>query len=328
MPNSSKKRQNKIISFFEDKIHQIISYSIKTTRLAFFTVDKVAPKFAIILTGLMTTLGVSAITYFTLQKERQTRFDHYSNEAIKNIERRIDSYIGLLENTRTLFSLHSGTTHEQFRQFVESLNIRTKYPGLISINYVAVFTPGRLETHQLAVRKDNNSYRVWPDGKRDTYSSVVYTEPLTPDNARVIGFDMLTEPTRRAAMERARDTGEATLSKKLNLIQDQDKPNQSAFVLYLPLYQAEAPLFTVSEKRKALVGYINSPFHARDLFKSIAGTQLDEQILNVEIFDGPISEISPKNLLFNSVAQSPEALEKIDLDIVGTTAQIVSAGTT
>ena len=64
-------------------------------------------------------------------------------------------------------------------------------------------------------------FTVRPGGERPIYSAIVQIEPANPMNLRALGYDMLTEPVRRAAMEQARDSGLAALSGKLRLVQEQ-----------------------------------------------------------------------------------------------------------
>src|SRR3546814_19605036 len=49
-------------------------------------------------------------------------------------------------------------------------------------------------------------YRIWPEGERAIYTSIIYLEPFDWRNQRAFGYDMFLAPVRRAAMERARDT--------------------------------------------------------------------------------------------------------------------------
>jgi two-component system cell cycle sensor histidine kinase/response regulator CckA len=51
-------------------------------------------------------------------------------------------------------------------------------------------------------------------------TSITHIEPFTGRNLRAFGFDMYSEPVRRAAMEAARDTGAAALSGKVVLVQE------------------------------------------------------------------------------------------------------------
>ncbi len=58
------------------------------------------------------------------------------------------------------------------------------------------------------------SYTINPAGNRAQYSSIIYLEPFADRNLRAFGYDMYSEPVRRAAMEQARDTGTMVVSER------------------------------------------------------------------------------------------------------------------
>ena len=41
---------------------------------------------------------------------------------------------------------------------------------------------------------------IWPRGERERYGPILYLEPRTAENLSAVGFDMYSEPARRAAM--------------------------------------------------------------------------------------------------------------------------------
>src|SRR5438552_1211252 len=75
---------------------------------------------------------------------------------------------------------------------------------------------------------------VWPPGRRPEYTPILYLEPVDKRNRAAIGYDMFTERGRRAAMERARDTGEPSASSKVSLVQEIDDQKQPGFLIYVP----------------------------------------------------------------------------------------------
>src|SRR5260370_37229333 len=86
-------------------------------------------------------------------------------------------------------------------------------------------------------REGNPSFKIWPEGNRAEYHSIIYLEPLDRRNQVAIGYDMFTEPTRRAAMEQARDTGLPAASGRVTLVQEIDAEKQAGFLIYAPGYR-------------------------------------------------------------------------------------------
>ncbi len=110
---------------------------------------------------------------------------------------------------------------------------------------------------------------------------------------------MSTEPTRREAMERARDTGMPALSGKVKLVQEIDVPRQAGFLLYVPVYRGNTVPATVAERREALAGWAYSPFRAGDLLSGIFGGESDP-LVDFQVYDGP--QADPAQLLRDSRA--------------------------
>src|SRR5690606_19068690 len=92
--------------------------------------------------------------------------------------------------------------------------------------------------HEAALRVEGFSdYTVYPAGVRESYAPVVFLEPMTDANRRMLGFDMASEPVRRVALEVARDQGEAVLSAPTSLDIDSDATGQVATLLVYPVYR-------------------------------------------------------------------------------------------
>ena len=77
-----------------------------------------------------------------------------------------------------------------------------------------------------------------PARSREEYFPVFYLETLQK-NAAAFGFDVNSEPRRRQALERARDTGKVTATATLRLAQEPG--SQLGFLVFQPLYAGALP---------------------------------------------------------------------------------------
>ena len=102
-------------------------------------------------------------------------------------------------------------------------------------------------------------------GERDAYFPVWFMEPLA-GNERAFGFDLGSEPMRRAALEKARDTGEHTGTEPIRLIQETG--NQRGFLVFEPVYSQGVSPRTVEERRARLRGFVLGVFRSDDLLRS------------------------------------------------------------
>jgi signal transduction histidine kinase len=240
-------------------------------------------------------------TYYVLRTgtaRDELHFRARAEEIRHLIQIRIHTYIEMLRAGVALFSASDTVTQDEFRAFVTHLRLRERYPGMQGIGF--------------AMRvSDDGSIRVWPAGERDEYTSILYLEPLDERNQRAIGYDMFSEPVRRAAMEEARDTGEPTASGKVTLVQESGGDDtQAGFLIYLPVYRMGTAPTTVEERRAALVGYVYSPFRADDLLNGIFAASGPE--LGFIAYDGPQSR--PSNQIHASVRPDSEPSPHDDME--------------
>jgi CHASE1-domain containing sensor protein len=102
-----------------------------------------------------------------------------------------------------------------------------------------------------------------PRGERPDYFPIVFNEPSSARNAKVLGFDMYSEPVRRAAMDRARDSADTAISGKVVLAGEAFRARRRrkpGFVMYVPVFRREARLLRPAARDLALEGFVFSPF--------------------------------------------------------------------
>jgi signal transduction histidine kinase len=231
-----------------------------------------APYAVLLVSVTLTLLG----TYYVARTDAardELRFRATAEEIRHLIDIRIHAYVELLRAGVALFGASDTVTEPEFRSFVKHLRLE-RYPGIQGIGFA------------MRVSEADGSVPVWPAGDRDEYTSILYLEPLDERNRRAIGYDMFSEPVRRAAMERARDTGEPTASGKVRLIQETGgNVSQAGFLIYVPVYRLGIDPTSVEERRAALIGYVYSPFRTDDLLHGI----LDRggPPLAFTVYDGP-----------------------------------------
>lgn len=204
----------------------------------------------------------------TARSSFQTEIDQITD----NITDRLNIYVSVLEGGRGLFSASNSVERSEWKAYVESLRLQRNYPGIQGVGYAAFVQPEDLAAHIDAIRAEGfPEFTVHPEGQRDIYSSIIYLEPFDKRNQQAFGFDMFQEPTRRAAMEQARDTGQPKISGRITLVQEIDDDVQPGFLIYVPFYVNGQPHGTIEQKQANIVGYVYSPFRARDFVEGAIG---------------------------------------------------------
>jgi two-component system, NarL family, sensor histidine kinase UhpB len=251
--------------------------------------------------SLAGTLAAWYLTRVSVLETAKVRFDAAVNDSTAAIESRMRAYEQVLRGGAALVGARGVVDRSTWGRYVEDLRIETAYPGIQAIGYAQSVDPARKGIFVQSIRADGNpTFDIWPEGERAIYAPIRHIAPFAGANRKVLGYDMFSEPVRRAALEQARDSGNATLSGKVVLVQDTETTRkQAGTLLYLPVYRNGLPHATPSERRVALQGYVYGAFRMSDLMaKTLANDQFDK--IDIEIFDGP--EASPTNLLFDGDA--------------------------
>jgi signal transduction histidine kinase/CheY-like chemotaxis protein len=243
----------------------------------------------ILLFGLLVT-GLAAWQLERTDRQRsEARFNAVVERALGAVEASYDIQLALLRGTAGLFNASGEVTRDEFRAYVERLNLRRNYPGVLGIGFAA-YAPTRTELDRRIAQAGSPggmTIRAWPEGTRSGYSAILFLEPLDQRNRAALGFDMMSEAVRREAMTAARAGQHSRVSGRVLLVQEIDRRKQPGFLIYVPLKPGGA-------LGGDFVGWVYSPFRGHDLFSPLFEGEAFENV-HVAIFDGAPQ---PQNLLF------------------------------
>jgi signal transduction histidine kinase/CHASE1-domain containing sensor protein len=253
----------------------------------------------VLVLGLLATAAAWQLTHTALGAQARNRFIDEAERTTIALAERMSAYEAMLRAGRGFIVGVGGEPSPlAFRDFVASLELDLRYPGIQGIGWSKRVLPDELEAHEGEQRAAGRpDYQLWPRGVRELYSAIVLLEPLDWRNQRAIGYDMFSEPTRRAAMERARDTGEPSATRRVELVQEAGAERQAGFLIYVPVYSG-APR-TLEERREQLRGWIYAPFRAGDLLRGAVGETTAKEV-GLSVYDG--EELGPEALLFDARA--------------------------
>lgn len=251
---------------------------------------------------LLITLTLTALAWHLVTKgveaTAQADFKSYVDRTHDAVQQRMLAYEQVLRGGIGLFGASDRVSRQEWHAYVDSLKIDKNFPGIQGIGFSLHVPASELERHIQDVRAEGfPEFTVKPPGQRDEYTSIIYLEPFDKRNQRAFGFDMFSEPTRHAAMVRARDTGSPATSGKVILKQETSTDVQAGFLMYLPLYAKGAVLDSTAQRRNALVGYVYSPFRVKDLMEGILGQEGQAFGVDLEIYDG--DEVSDESLMYD-----------------------------
>lgn len=232
-----------------------------------------------VLIAAITVLSIFAIERGEDERER-AELNSRAISVASGLERRANASSAYLRAGAALLSTMDDVPADEFRRFVSELRLDSDYRGAEGIGWAQVVRPDDQPAFAalLAEQTPNGAQlHPRPDGSQPYAIPVTYLQPDTERNRRSIGFDMYSEPTRRAAMDEAERIARPVATNKLVLRQE-GTGDAPGFLIYMPVFEAAAG-------GRALKGFIYSPFNAQDFLQSALDLE-EEGGFGVVLYDG------------------------------------------
>ncbi len=227
-----------------------------------------------VLSIILTFIGWS-ISENLLENRIKDRMEFRSDQIKSAIQRRMIEYEEVLKGGVGLFAAQNGSdipTRKQWKNYVEKLDLEKFYKGIQGYGFSLKLKEEEIPLLEKKIHGEGyTSFKVRPNFKRNTYTSIIYLEPLDERNKRAFGYDMFSEAMRRKAMTEAARTGSTAMTGIVKLLQETEEDIQNGFLVYLPVYKNEG---------NDVLGWVYAPFRIKDLMKGILG----ESDLDVDFF--------------------------------------------
>jgi PAS domain S-box-containing protein len=223
---------------------------------------------------LAASLASTAIWWYVLQDQGEDRaradFESEARQAVTGMREEMLGFEEVIQAGAGLISASDSVSRQEWQRFVERLELPSAYPAIETVSYaerVPIADVPDVQKRMLAA--GNDDFTIWPAGPRDEYVVNTLIEPSGGVSHRALGFDLTTEPTRRRAMEKARDTGAVVLSEHLTLVIDPTPQPRPGFMLFAPVYRHDVETGTVEDRRASLVGYVTAAFHLDEVLTDV-----------------------------------------------------------
>src|SRR4030042_3318912 len=222
-------------------------------------------RYAVIIVAVCLGLFLTFSAFFIVRRleiqRLKTELLLHAQGNVNAFEKEIRKNFNALRFLHSLFKNSEVVTREEFRIFTEDM---LQYsPGFQAIEWVPrVLRPQREEYeraaqldgfHDFQITERQTQGKMIRAGEREEYFPVFFVEPYK-GNERTLGYDLASNPIRKAALEKSRDTGQMIATSRITLVQETG--NQYAFLVFLPVYLKRAIIDTVEERRKNLTGFI------------------------------------------------------------------------
>ena len=232
---------------------------------------------AAVLGGALLSLGLFFAMRAVCLDSLREQFERDANLRARVIEDKLHETLIDVDALRRFIEGAGRVERGQFRRFVAP--VLARHGGMQALEWIPRVTAGERARFEAAIRatgfpdfqvreRDAHGLLVGA-GDRAEYFPVCYAEPLA-GNQKALGFDLGSEPIRRAALERARDSGALAVSERITLVQEAG--SQHGFLLFAPVYADGPALDSPEARRAALRGFALGAFRIGDLLAAALAT--------------------------------------------------------
>lgn len=234
--------------------------------------------------GLLISLAAYYTSVRLIAQEEQARLNVMVEQGRSALETHLRANSEVVRGLQSHFMSSAVDDRRIFRHYYDSLGLEQRYPGLQALTFSRWVLPQELNNFVARTRVDRSldpagypDFQIKPAGQRAFYCVVDLVEP-SRNNRRAFGFDLCSETERRSMVERARDSGQLSVSGSLQLFIHE--PVVSGFILAMPVYRAAAPVNSVAQRRAAFLGVVTGVYRYQEV---IAGALGDAFLRDIEV---------------------------------------------
>jgi signal transduction histidine kinase len=193
----------------------------------------------------------------------QAEFHASTEEIVELLQQRLVNYELTIRGGAALFASVARPSPSEWQAYVDGLSLAQRFPAMTGLGYAAYVSRYGMQRLQIETRDAGRGLlTIWPRGERERYGPILYLEPRTAENLSAVGFDMYSEPARRAAMVAAMHEAMPRMSSRVKLVQDID-PKASGFLMYVPVFPGGLAPPTIVQRESAITGWVYAPIRAK-----------------------------------------------------------------
>jgi diguanylate cyclase (GGDEF)-like protein len=228
------------------------------------------------------------------EQARQADFNYRAGEVVHQLNQRMSRNVQVLRGVQALFASSERVTGGEFADFVYSHDLQDETPGLEAVAFMRALDDAGKAALVAQVRAEGvPAYDIFPAGTRARYAPILYIEPYSGANLKLLGYDAYSDPVRAAALDHARDSAQPSMSSKVVLLQDWPSGSREGFILAAPVYRNGAARATLEQRRAALAGWVVAPFRLSTVLGALHGPFMTGLSLQVRDAAGSASTPAP-----------------------------------
>ena len=242
---------------------------------------------------LLSCMLVMALFSYVRGAEHRRRLDEFNNladAAALALESSLQGYTDMLGSLKGFFDASEQVECGEFAVFANNLLEHKR--GLQALEWAQWVRRGERQPFEQALARcgsgaegitEKNAAGVLAAAEREAWLPVTYIEPLPP-NRIAQGFDLLSEKTRREAVQKARDSQSSAATPPITLVQE--SAEQAGMLIVEPIYRKGGDTASVEGRRANFKGVVLGVFRVADMvdaaLKNVGGRRA---LLRLQIRD-------------------------------------------
>lgn len=202
------------------------------------------------------------------------RFHARADAMATALATHMNAYEDTVRAAAAVLEAQPGLDRAGFQTFARRLRIPNQPTGVHGLGFARRVAAAELPAYLARQREIHGpAFRLHPDGARDEYVVLDLVYPERDGMLPLLGKDVFVEPDRRAAMQRARDSGQLSIAPRIALADSsRGDSGRPGFLLYSPVYDAAMPLEADAALRRAhLRGFATAGFGWAQVMQEVAG---------------------------------------------------------
>ena len=248
------------------------------------------PVLGILLVGSVLNVAVFLLLRNLEERSAKAAFENVAAERLDDVEVSIQQSLDNLDALAAFYNSSQLVTRAEFARFTSPLLSRDKaiqaleWSPWVPLNMRRRYedSAGRDGFASFHFTEKTPQGKMVTAGSRPEYFPVFYVQPLR-GNEKAVGYDLGSNPARKAALSHAVETGELIATEPLVLVQE--KRGQFGFLVFRAVYRPSAELSSEGLRRQSLLGLVLGVFQVEDIVHRAAMVHGDSGKVSVELFD-------------------------------------------
>ena len=239
--------------------------------------------------GLMLATVMAWRWQSNVQADLLTDAQNQESAAITaEIRDRLQLHAHFLRSLQAFAATTPSDDMKSWRRYAQEIKLGTNLAGLFGFAYAPAVRPNEVSRFLADTRRqvDRSDFRIFPNADNELLAPVTFVAPDNQLMRGTIGFNMLSESTRRQAIETAVVRREVAMSGPVVLVFERET-RRPGFLMFHAVYHPGMPLNNAEERQLAFSGLVLTAYRTDEFLAALKKGRTSS--FSLQIFDEDLS---------------------------------------